>query len=91
MHPGMAAFLVKFTLSDKSIFLHKKVFIMEKSLLYIKIILRIVRAVLLIIPDDCDLGFDFEDIGIVFDFIDSCVKLLEQWCNKREKRRRKYK
>ena len=64
---------------------------MEKFLIYTTAILRIVRAVLLIIPDDCDLGFDFEDIGIVFDIIDSCVKLLEQWCNKREKRRRKYK
>lgn len=64
---------------------------MEKYLPYIKFTLRIVRAVLLIIPDDCDLGFDFEDIGIVFDFIDFCVKLLELWRNMRNESRRKYK
>ena len=64
---------------------------MEKFLIYTKAILRIVRAVLLIIPDDCDLGFDFEDVEIVMDFIDLCVKLLMQWNNKHQERRRKYK
>lgn len=64
---------------------------MEKYLPYIKITLRIVRTAFLIIFDEYDLGFDFEEVGIVFDFIDSCVKLLVLWRNRRNESRRKYK
>ena len=64
---------------------------MEKYLPYIKFTLRIVRTVLLIIPGNCDFGFDFEEVGIVFDFINLFVKLLVLWCNRRNESRRKYK
>lgn len=64
---------------------------MEKYLPYIKFTLRIVRTAFLIILDEYDLGFDFEEVGIVFDLMDLFIELLVLWRNRRNESRRKYK